>query len=281
MKIMNYEIITVRKKAKDTGSRAPLLTDEGSLTPEAAKVFNDMFTKLSSPDGFMYPSDSVKFLKHVNGYSNDYVNEDNPTLKSFFAQYDPENLGYITREEFLRFYTEKSEKVPETVWRNLQNAKIGNDLKPIDPDSQEDPYEVKSPEELPRYFIAQDPAIYQSLVELLNVLPTRAQDEMWNIFQLLSPNLDHLRGLLLGDPVVYLTEKGANTFDLLYCLQLCDNLILFDPLTPLVTTTAYYKNPEMAHYSAINAGTYDFNKKEPKKRFEEALSNLLQGPEDS
>ena len=65
MKISKYELITVRKKPKDVESRLPLLTDEGELTPEALNVFNDMFTKVSSPDGFMYPSDSVRFLKLV------------------------------------------------------------------------------------------------------------------------------------------------------------------------------------------------------------------------
>jgi hypothetical protein len=174
MKITNYEIITVRKKLKDFTPKVPLVTKEGELTEDALTLFNSWFTKLSSPDGVMYPHDSVRFLKFVQGNPYDYLNENNPTLRNFFAKYDPEGHGYVTREAFISFYKERSGETPETVWKNITHAGYGHDLKPIDGDSAEDPKESRDPNQNPRYFVAQDPELYQRLVALLPSLPTNA-----------------------------------------------------------------------------------------------------------
>lgn len=274
MKITKHELITVRKRAKDPSPRAPLVDDSGELTADARNAFLRIFNAVCSPDGLMYPRDSVKFLKLVQGNPNDYITEDNPTLRDFFAKYDPLGQGFITQGSFLEFYSLRSRVAPEVVWRNLSHARIGNDLKPVDTASLSDPHEVVSPDELPRFFMSQDPETQQSLVNLLKRLPSSAQDEMWNIFQLLSPNLDHLRGLLLGDSVAYLQAKSAVPSEFLYCLQLCDNLILFDPSVAQVQTTCYFKHPDQPHYSSANVG-YDYQKVDVKKKFEEAIKGLL------
>lgn len=174
MKVSQYEIITVKKKAKIIGMKLPLVQEDGELTLEAHSVFSEWFTKLSTEDK-MWPRDAVRFLKFVQGTPNDYVHEDNPTIKNFFLKHDKDSKGYISRDEFLTFYKERSTVAPEVVWKNLGAGGIGSDLKPIDYElSLEDPLETSDPNDLPRYFMSQDPEIYQQLVKLLTVLPQKA-----------------------------------------------------------------------------------------------------------
>jgi len=51
-------------------------------------------------------------------------------IVKFYNDYDSNIDGYLTLEDFLKFYRDNAENKQGVVWDNLLHAKIGNDLKP-------------------------------------------------------------------------------------------------------------------------------------------------------
>jgi hypothetical protein len=56
---------------------------------------------------------------------------------------------------------------------------------------------------------------------------------------------------------------------------LVDTLLHFDPTVPNVTTLSYFKDPESM--TTYNSTYYAYEKKDPKKVYEDALKNLFHG----
>jgi beta-lactamase class D len=50
---------------------------------------------------------------------------------NFYREWNQDADGRISEEDFIRFYRIKAAEKPEAVWKNLTNAKYGNDLKPL------------------------------------------------------------------------------------------------------------------------------------------------------
>ncbi len=74
-----------------------------------------MFKKFST-DGRMNAKNCADF---INSCTNDYCKEDDYRVKEHFKDWDDDNDGFITGENFLSFYTEACTLKPSVVWKNL------------------------------------------------------------------------------------------------------------------------------------------------------------------
>lgn len=51
-------------------------------------------------------------------------------MDRLFKDYDRDEDGKITKQDYVDFYTDKAIQKPDVVWSNLNCNGIGNDLKP-------------------------------------------------------------------------------------------------------------------------------------------------------
>ena len=128
-----------------------LINDE--LNPKLVKVLKEWYDIFTEGEKKMYPKGVAKFVQGVSQY-NDPVDEDDNKVTSFLSEYDKDNKGYVSEEEFISFYKKALQgKKLATVWRNLRNMKVREDLKKMD-----EPYDyifIES-DKLPRYQLGND-----------------------------------------------------------------------------------------------------------------------------
>ena len=86
-------------------------------------------------------------------------------MKNIFRKFDPQKNGFITEDDFLKFYQISCTQKPETVWQNLKAHLYKNNLKKID-DVEEKDVDVES---LPRFIIASDYEFFNSIFGFLDV----------------------------------------------------------------------------------------------------------------
>lgn len=79
----------------------------------------------------------VEFLTHTVAELNNIQNmgmkqmhnfEENKSINELFSTYDADQDGRLTKADFLKFYTDKSNSAPDKVWQNLIQHEIGRDL---------------------------------------------------------------------------------------------------------------------------------------------------------
>lgn len=68
-------------------------------------------------------------MASTNTPVNTISTKDNRIVK-LYNDYDSNIDGYLTLDDFLKFYRDNAENKPSVVWDNLLHVKIGNDLKP-------------------------------------------------------------------------------------------------------------------------------------------------------
>lgn len=95
----NNEDLVASKKNIDI-DKAPLTQVGGQLTPEARAIFEDWFETFSK-DGLMRKEDTVAFIRSCTE-DNCSINDNRVT--NLFRDYDNDNDGCVTKEEFVEFY---------------------------------------------------------------------------------------------------------------------------------------------------------------------------------
>lgn len=161
----NDEIKVTYNKLLHCMKREDLTLSNGrELVPELYVIINSWFDMFSNDQDQMTPEYCGNFIYSVTG-SNVSVGVDDKRISSMFDSYDKQKKGYISREDFLRFYKESitySNKL-NAVWENLNTMGIRNDLKRmIEPyfDSKVD-YS-----KLPRYCLSHNDEFFNTLFYL-------------------------------------------------------------------------------------------------------------------
>lgn len=99
MNFKNNEDLVASKKNIDI-DKAPLTQAGGQLTPEARAIFEDWFDTFSK-EGLMRKEDTVAFIRSC---TEDNCSINDTRVTNLFRDYDNDNDGCVTKEEFVEFY---------------------------------------------------------------------------------------------------------------------------------------------------------------------------------
>ena len=124
LEFKNNEDLIATKKNLDNIEKAPLTQLGGQLTPEARAIFEDWFDTFSK-DGLMRKEDTVAFIRSC---TDDNCSLNDPRVTGLFRDYDNDNDGCVTKEEFVEFYRVSSVKKPDVVRSNIISHNYTNDL---------------------------------------------------------------------------------------------------------------------------------------------------------
>lgn len=196
------------------------LVRNGEVVPELTAIFNEWFDRLST-DGKLLRENTVKFVKSVTNCRDD-IGVDDHRVAYMFSSYDPQNLGYISKEAFLSFYYDAVLK-PEkkgVVWENLRNMGIRNDLKKFD-----EPYERYNSDRtlLPRFKLAHNDIFFNTIFVLQDLSDSIAK-EAFDFLCLITTNPIIYKQILEGkdwNNILY----SENIYKLIYSLQIIESFL--------------------------------------------------------
>jgi hypothetical protein len=103
-----------------------LTFSDHKLTPEADRLFTEVFSTFTNEAGVMTRQTCTEFLKFCTNQNTD---ENDPRVKRLFDNYDKGNKNLITSEEFKLFYEDAINKKESTVWANIRSWNYKVDLK--------------------------------------------------------------------------------------------------------------------------------------------------------
>ena len=123
------------------------------------------------------------------------ITENTSFIVNLFQSFDADEDGRLTKADFIRFYHQKSMEKDgnRAVWQNLESHGIGKDLKPgvindTDMHYNDDLSIIRCQDRLPRYFIAADEKLLNSLFSLEEALKnsqrnhySEAMDSVWKL----------------------------------------------------------------------------------------------------
>ena len=147
---------------KDVKKYRENLLINNELNPKLEKVLKEWYDIFTEGEKKMYPKGVAKFVQGVS-QSNDEVDEDDSKVTSFLSEYDKDKKGYVSEEEFISFYRKAlQDKKTITVWKNLKNMNIREDLK-----KKDEPYDyifIES-DKLPRYQLGNDTNFINNIIK--------------------------------------------------------------------------------------------------------------------
>ena len=148
MKFKPNEQFNVYKKQMTSIQKAPLVLSDGSVSPEARKIFIEWFNMFST-DQKMSPEQAAEFVRSC---TEDNCRADDPRIINLFNTHDKNKDGFIEVEEFVEFYRICSVNKADIVRQNIAAHNYRADLKKI---SEVQEASIKK-EELPRFKISQN-----------------------------------------------------------------------------------------------------------------------------
>lgn len=108
---------------------APLVDAKGVFMPGVEKIFEAWFERFADEelDGNMVMGDKGfnVFMRETTGSIHLDITKINQSKRQFTGG----DTEYVTKEQFIKFYREKSKEKPDVVRANLRAHHIGNDLK--------------------------------------------------------------------------------------------------------------------------------------------------------
>ena len=102
----------------------------------------------------------VRFIKGVTKAKS--ISNENDSRVNNFLKNDKDNKGYVSEEEFINFYKEALNKKEQTVWDNLKEMGVNEDLR-----RKGEAYEFNyiDNDQLPRYKLGNDSSFIENLLE--------------------------------------------------------------------------------------------------------------------
>lgn len=206
-----------------------------------AEHFNPEDYPVNSEERYMTKQTCVEFLTHTVAELNSYVGqrqnfEENKSINELFSTYDTDQDGRLTKADFLRFYTDKSNSAPDKVWQNLIQHEIGRDLFPCP--KKELTYEndvnvVRDQTELPRYLISSNLQTLDFLFTLEHQLDSattqaqKAKEAIWKLVTSLKTNPHIYLSLLRNQDLSKMLqpEGGLPLHKQLYMLQILQSFV--------------------------------------------------------
>ena len=147
-------------RLKEDFEDADQLTDEKYMDKTACVAF--MISTVKAPS---------QQSGYVNQAQEFTLTENSPTITNLYAEYDIDEDGRLTKEDFLRFYESKCRDNPSVVWKNLEKHNIGKDLNygfanDIDLTYSNDRVIIRNQEDLPRFFISANKEYFNQLFSM-------------------------------------------------------------------------------------------------------------------
>lgn len=151
------EVYTASKRVADFQGEIDLIAG-GELVPRAVRVLAAIFKDYST-EGKMSKEQCMNFTARCLNSSSPRFYADQ--VNSVYRQHDTDLDGYLDLDNFLLFYKEAALDKAATVWGNLRNFGIHNDLR-----LRDEPLELNF-SYLPRKVLSSREHTYQLLFQLL------------------------------------------------------------------------------------------------------------------
>jgi hypothetical protein len=135
-----------------------LVFSDKTLTPEADRLFAEVFKKYIEEDGFMSKRTCTKFLQSC---TSQHTDENDIRIKRLFEAYDKDLDGKISAQEFKDFYQDSIIKKESTVLANIRSWDYKTDLRKGMNRSK------RSPKTLLRFGLPQNEEFFEYFFSLL------------------------------------------------------------------------------------------------------------------
>lgn len=204
------------------------------------KIFNKWYDQYSDAEGKMTRLTCGRFVRNVTN-SQEEITENDYRVKFLFENYDIYKQNYLPREGFISFYVDSLKRPDKkyTVWENLHNMGIRNDLRSIDEGLNLNT--ALTNDSFPRYKLANNQEFFDEIFSLLNFNNNdKIAKEAFNFLNIICTNpkifkniFRFHKGPINLEGAEELDRKIAietildknNTFKLVYNLQIIKSLI--------------------------------------------------------
>ena len=148
---------------KNKKKKTEKLIIDDELNPKLEKILKNWFNDFTKGEDKMDRKGIANFIQGVSS-SKEEVDEDDEKVTRFLKENDRNEKGYVSEEEFLEFY-KRAGRVSDrqkTIWSNLRNMKIREDLK-----KEGEPYDIDYVEndKLPRYKLGNNIEFMKNLIK--------------------------------------------------------------------------------------------------------------------
>ena len=186
-----------------------LLTPNGQLNPKLESILKEWFSEFTHGEEKMDVKACSEYISKVTGV-REITNITDSRVTEFFKDYDKDNTGYITLENFLEFYLDAIKTNREdTVWENLKAMDVREDLHKK---SEKYPIPYSENDTLPRYSLGNDKIFVENLFNLFNKCD--GEKEIFEFLFFLSTNKD-----IYDDILNNLNNKEENNFEKIFELK--------------------------------------------------------------
>ena len=143
-----------------------LVYSDKQLTPEAERLFEEVFYQFVNEDGYMTRQTCINFLQRC---TSQLTSVDDPRITRLFENYDKDKDERVSVEDFKDFYRDSINKKESTVWSNIRSWDYKTDLK------KGLHRENRDPKTLLRYALPQNKEFFDYFFNLLNMNTTNPE----------------------------------------------------------------------------------------------------------
>lgn len=206
--------------------KADLILEEGNINPRLLEILNEWFNEYSDNEEKMTREYCSKFIRDVTN-SQENIPTNDYRINFLFETYNLNKESYIPREGFIMFYSEslKSTEKLDTVWDNLSNMGIRNDLRKIGEGLTSKA--LVSKHSLARYKLAHNEEFFETIFSLLNNSNKNLAKKAFEFLCIICTNEKIYESILNAkskDEFDELIDK-ENVYKLVYILQIIESLL--------------------------------------------------------
>ena len=249
--VINDDKFTVTTKMANTLlDHLSLIFSDNTLTPEADKMFSEVFAMYADKDGFMNDEAAASFLKLCTNQNTD---KSDPRVKRLFDNFNKKKDGLLTCEEFKDFYKDSILKKESTVWSNIRSWSYKTDLK------QGTERERRDPETLLRFKIPEKGEYFDYFLDMLEDSNYEVAKSAWKFITELCIHPGILEKVINLDIFNEDAEGGdwkntENPFKLIYILKII-HFLLQSKLQSTTQVRIIFKDEESFDKDLAVSGT--------------------------
>lgn len=209
--------------------KANLILENNKINPRLLEILNEWFNEYSDSEAKMTREYCAKFVKDVTNTQEQIPSNDH-RINFLFDSYDLYKENFIPREGFILFYSEclKSREKIQTVWDNLHNMGIRNDLRRIGEGLGNAAAAAAGKLSLPRFKLAHNEEFFETVFALLRNDSGKLAKEAFEFLLVISTNPKIYKNILFADwkqsCLEDVLDKG-NLYKLVYSLQIIESFL--------------------------------------------------------
>ena len=167
VRIKDGDSVRVMKRVEETNPKGVLVTPDKKMSDRAIIVITEVFGKFAQEGKISRARffDLAKICMH-----NAEKEKVQDVVKSIFDYQDQGSKGYMTCEEFIKYYEATLKNCEETVWGNLKSLGYNNELRHYDQTRKNGASpRGKSYGNLPRYILSNNARCFEFLFQLFSI----------------------------------------------------------------------------------------------------------------